>query len=108
MVNKNQIEKLSDVITKEITKMNGTAVETRDHMNSFIAKHNENIQEINDLINVSQSNFSTIDMKIQTTNTNLSIIRDENMHKIQLVEDQMKNANEKIFQLEAANQIQLQ
>ena len=108
MVNKNQIEKLSDVITKEITKMNGTAAETRDHMNSFIAKHNENIQEINDLINVSQSNFSTIDMKIQTTNTNLSIIREENMHKLQLVEDQMKNTNEKIFQLEAANQIQLQ
>ena len=55
MVDKNQIEKLSDVITKEITKINGTAAETRDRINSFIAKHNENIGKLNEKDNALQN-----------------------------------------------------
>ena len=55
MVDKNQIEKLSDVITKGITKINGTAAETRDRINSFIAKHNENIGKLNEKDNALQN-----------------------------------------------------
>ena len=43
MADRNQIEKLSDVITKEITKINGTASETNNNKvtekNNVVEKH---------------------------------------------------------------------
>ena len=150
--------KLHNTIVSEINTMKETSVETRDHMNTFISKHNETIKDINDLMNVSQSNFTTVDVKIQDLNnklggfdsrlqnqnenslkhiedlfggqndlgqklfilqrafdgtqeqvkTNLSVIREENIHRLQMVDEQMKNTNEKLFSLEAAHQQQLQ
>ena len=40
--------------------------------------------------------------------SNLSIIREENIHRLQMVDEQMKNTNEKLFSLETAHQQQLQ
>ena len=44
----------------------------------------------------------------EQVNTNLSVIREENVHRLQMVDEQMKNTNEKLFSLEAAHQQQLQ
>ena len=85
MVDKNQIEKLSDVITKEITKINGTDAETRDRINSFIAKHNENIGKLNekdnalqnkieDLKSISQANSDRIQREV---NGKLVVLKEE-------------------------------
>ena len=159
--NKMEIDKFAKLHNTIVTEMNTvkeTSVETRDHMNTFISKHNETIKDINDLISVSQSNFSTVDTKFQDLNntigafenrlktqnenslkhiedlfvgqndlgqklfnlqrgldgtqeqvkTNLSIIREENLHRLQMVDEQMKNTHEKLFSLEAAHQQQHQ
>ena len=159
--NKSEIDKFAKLhnnIVGEINTMKETSAETRDHLNTFISKHNETIKDINDLVSVSQSNFSTVDVKIQDLNnkvdvfdkrlqgqnenslkhmedlyggqndlgqklsnlqrafdmtqeqvkTNLSVIREENVHRLQMVDEQMKNTTEKLFSLEAAHQQQIQ
>ena len=49
MADRNQIEKLSDVITKEITKINGTASETNNdkvtEKNNVVEKHFETFKD---------------------------------------------------------------
>ena len=153
-----KFSKLHNGITMEINHLKEKSTETWESMNSFISKHNENIKEMTDLVNVSQSNFSKIDLKFQDLSnlnsnfetklrthnentikniedlfngqnmlgqkiselvrdvnlrqdevkTNVSVIREENLHRLQSVADQMKYTNEKLFNLEQAHQDQLQ
>ena len=142
-----------------IESLEGKSTETWDNMTSFISKHNETIRDINEMISLNQTNFTTIETKLkdldktnehfntqliemnkdtiknfdelvgkqndvnqnlmtnvknalessqQQIQTNLGIVREENVHNIQQVNEQMKYTNEKIFRLEEAQQQQLQ
>ena len=160
--NRQEIEKmiaLQNTTQSAMNQMSEKSSETWNTMTSFISKHNETIQGINEMINVNQDNFTTIEKKLKeldNTNeqfykslkeqnadtiknfdelvgkqnemnqtlmtnvknsldvsnnqiqTNLGIIRDENLHNVQQVNEQMKYTNEKLFKLEEAHQNQLQ
>ena len=107
-VNQTNINTLDNKFTEFIDNINHLEARVksdddnrRKNDEMLVNKHNElgnKIMDLHKMIDANQENFKA----------NFSILRDENMHKLHLVEDQMKYVNEKVFHLEEAHQQQLQ
>ena len=116
------IKDINDLISVSQSNFTAVDVKIQDLNNKFggidnrIQAQNENsLKNIENLFggqnDLGQRLFNlqrAFDGSQEQVKTNLSVIREENVHRLQMVDEQMKNTNEKLFSLEAAHQQQLQ